>query len=165
MITQPTLKQILHYNPETGIFTRNTYLDKRGRLCGHRKLGCIGHGYLIITIKRKHYRAHRLAWLYMTGNFPEKHIDHIDGIRINNSWNNLREVTIAENNQNYRKARTGSIVDLLGVSLMPPSSNYVRKKPYRARINDTTIGYYKTKEEAYAAYVEYKRQIHPFCTI
>jgi HNH endonuclease len=69
-----------------------------------------GGGYLRIGISGRHYRAHRIIWLMMTGAFPEHQIDHIDGDRANNHWANLREATNAQNHQNLglnRNSTTG----------------------------------------------------------
>ena len=91
---QDTLKKIFHYNPDTGIFTRlrtNKTIENPNPLSG----------YIEITFCRnyqqKTYKAHRLAWLYMTGINPTDQIDHINGIRNDNRWVNLRECTNREN--------------------------------------------------------------------
>ncbi len=93
MLTQAELKAVLHYDPETGIFTRY----------GHNKCGSKTYqGYIGIGIKRKTYYAHRLAWLYMTGVWPSKEIDHKNRIRDDNRWVNLREATRSMQSRNRR---------------------------------------------------------------
>jgi len=104
MITQSELKKIIHYDPKNGEFTR---IKKKGkRTKSDVKAGWIQPGgrtaYIRITIFKNTYRIHRLIWLYMTGSFPESHIDHIDGNGLNNCWDNLRSVTILENYKNKR---------------------------------------------------------------
>lgn len=90
-LTQERLKEQLHYDPETGIFT---WKINRGKA----KIGNIAGtttpvGYRLITVYQKIYYAHRLAWLYVYGYFPENSIDHIDNKRNHNWISNLREVS------------------------------------------------------------------------
>ena len=96
-ITQERLKELLEYNPDTGIFKwkvsrRNT---RKGATAG-----TVNHGYIRIQIDGKIYMAHRLAYLYMTGNFPEHQIDHDDRTRNNNKWLNINSATQSQNMQN-----------------------------------------------------------------
>ena len=99
MITQERLKQCLSYNPETGDFV--WLIDKGSRGKAGAVTGCPnGHGYLEIIIDWQRYKAHRLAFLYMTGSMPEHDTDHINGIRADNRWSNLRRVTRAVNLRN-----------------------------------------------------------------
>lgn len=101
LLTQKQLKEILSYCPETGVFTWKQRMAKKTKIGGIA--GTINDRlYRIITINGALYRAHRLAWLYMTGEFPEDDLDHKDGDRDNNSFNNLRQVTNQENQKNKR---------------------------------------------------------------
>lgn len=103
-ITQKKLKELLHYDSETGIFTwiiTNTNYVKAGDVAGTES-----HGYIVIAIEGETYKAHRLAWLYVHGYFPENLLDHKDRIRHHNWINNLRE---ASNQCNQRN--TGNRVD------------------------------------------------------
>jgi hypothetical protein len=146
MITQNRLKELLHYDPETGIFTWkvNTNSTKIGDICNTKS-----HGYLVIRVDSKQYSAHRLAWLYMTGKFPvEFLIDHKDGTRDNNKWENLREATRQQNRQNS-KVKNNSILGVKGIAKT--------KRGYQARI---TIGTFKTLEEASKAYKKMAEIIH-----
>jgi len=99
-ITQKRLKQLLHYDPKTGVFTWKEFASS-SRPKGSQA-GCFDKamGYVAIGIDNKLYRAHRLAWLYQTGDFPEAEIDHIDHNRSNNSFSNLRLATSSINNKN-----------------------------------------------------------------
>lgn len=84
MLTQAKLKSLVNYNPVTGEFSR----------AGHDKCGTLTYqGYLSIQVAGKRYYAHRLAWFYMTGKWPENEIDHKNRIRNDNRWENLREAT------------------------------------------------------------------------
>lgn len=92
-LTQKQLKEILHYNPDTGVFTWKT--DKRGgregTVAGWRNDRGIG-----IEINGKHYRASRLAWLYAHGIWPKKNISFINGNQFDNRIINLREAGRSE---------------------------------------------------------------------
>ena len=160
-LTQSDLKEYLSYESETGIFTwvksyRNQHIGKR--VGSYDK-----DGYVQIKLKRKLYRAHRLAWLYVHGKFPDSQLDHIDGVRDNNVITNLREVTFAGNAQNQRGSHSDSTYGMLGIDYNKT------KKRFRARIQlggkRITLGGFSTAEDAYAAYIEAKRKYHPTCTI
>jgi hypothetical protein len=111
----------------------------------------------------KRYYAHRLAWLYEYGEFPEKIIDHIDGNRTNNSIHNLRDVSQALNSQNQKEARIDNGTGYLGVTF----DKRPRTAKYRARIGITgcakriCLGYFETPELAHLAYLDAKRKLHP----
>lgn len=97
MITQDRLKELFHYNPETGWFTNRV-------LRGHAKVGERAgtyhiYGYRQIQIGGRIYKEHRLAWLFVYGFMPE-YLDHKDGQRDNNAILNLREATKSENGFN-----------------------------------------------------------------
>ena len=98
-LTQKRLKELLHYNPSTGVFT---WLIRRG---GTAKIGTIAgskckRGYVAIAIDLKLYRAHRLAWLYVYGYLPEHGIDHIKRDRSDNRIEKLREASSQCNTRN-----------------------------------------------------------------
>jgi hypothetical protein len=110
-LTQERLKELLRYEPLTGLLF--------WRAPNHRQakgaIGCPTKGYLCVWVNGHYYALHRLAWLYMCGSFPEKLVDHINGDRTDNRWDNLREVTHAQNLQGARKSRTDSKTGILGV--------------------------------------------------
>lgn len=106
-LAQKRLKELLHYDPETGIFTWIARILSQGRttrLAG-RIAGSINKitGYRFIGINRKTFLASRLAWLYMEGYFPENDIDHINRIRHDDRWANLRHVAHQCNSRNCKK--------------------------------------------------------------
>ena len=99
MLTQEKLKKLLHYNPDTGAFT--WLVTRRGNRGVGSPAGCLTRlNYVYITLFGKGHRAHRLAWLYMTGNWPKNHIDHKNRVKYDNRWENLRLVTVQQNKCN-----------------------------------------------------------------
>ena len=99
MLTQKRLKEVLHYDPETGDFTWkvNRGGARIGRVCSK---GTMNNGYSQIRIDYKPYLAHRLAHLYMEGYFPEHDMDHKFGVRDDNRWAKLSHVSRVCNTQN-----------------------------------------------------------------
>lgn len=99
MLTQQYLKEILSYEPETGMFfwkIRKAYNMKPGQIAGavHKT------GYVYISVDNRGYKAHRLAWLYMTGEMPDQYIDHINRVAADNRFSNLRLVSAKQNCEN-----------------------------------------------------------------
>lgn len=98
MITQQYIKQLFHYDEQTGIFTR---LVKRGAAhVGDVAGSKTWSGYISIYIDGKNYRAHQLAWLYVHGVIPDTDIDHINRIKSDNKMSNLRLASRSQNNIN-----------------------------------------------------------------
>lgn len=135
---QKKLKTLLRYEPETGDFY---WIRKPARriLIGARA-GYISKGYMCIRIEHRIYFSHRLAWLFINGQWPVDEIDHIDGNPMNNKIANLRQATRAQNLANIRK--TWSASGLRGVSW----HKHTRK--WRVHIQGKEIGRFATKEEA-----------------
>lgn len=147
-LTQDRLKQLLHYDPETGIFTR---LVTTGNLLPGTKVGRNQlNGYTSITIDRKHYYTHRLAWFYVTGSWPKNDIDHINRNRSDNRYANLREATRSLNMRNILKFKNNKS-GFKGVSWCAV------KNKWRANIKlngkQTFLGYFDIPEKAHGAYV------------
>lgn len=144
-LTQSELKRLFKYDPENGVFTR---LVKVGRHDVGAVAGTIDDdGYVRITINRKKYRAQRLAFLYMTGAFPENEVDHEDRVRTNNAWRNLREATTQQNAAN--RAATASS-GYKGVSCR--NGRYVAIVKYDGK--KRYLGSFGSAEAAHAAYTE-----------
>lgn len=124
--------------------------------------GCrTSRGYSVLAVDGVLYRAHRLAWFYVTGAWPQGEVDHINGQRADNRFLNLRVVTGAINSQNRRRANGNSRTGLLGV--------YPHKTGFQARImvsgSRRHLGTFQTAEAAHAAYLAAKRQVHPGNTL
>ena len=113
MLTQEKLKQLLHYNPDTGVFS---WLVSRGNVVKAGDIaGWINKGYRMIKINGKNYSSHRLAWLYITGAFPEDQIDHVKHNKTDNRFTKLREATNQENSKNCSKSKN-NVSGVTGVS-------------------------------------------------
>jgi hypothetical protein len=155
------LKELLEYNPETGIFTRKIGIggQKAGAIAGKQRKD----GYIDINISPKRYLAHRLAWLYIHDSWPNQMLDHINGIRNDNKISNLREVTNSENQQNKTKARKDSNSKFQCVNYKPSH------KKWEAYITVNRvkkhIGHFDSPEEAHAAYLLKKKELHPIATL
>jgi hypothetical protein len=109
-LTAQRVRELLHYNPETGEFTwlvsRGNQFSKPGMKAGFKDT----YGHLGIEIDGKRYLSHRLAWLYVFGKWPDHQIDHINRMRDDNRLENLRDVSgivNANNKGNYRNNTTG----------------------------------------------------------
>lgn len=155
MITQEILKSQLSYDKDTGIFTR---LHGR-RLNEQNLVGSVQtHGYRAISVCGKLYRAHRLAWLYVHGEFPKNQIDHINGNRDDNRIDNLRVVTAKENACNKRNPQGSN--PYLGVTKKKRRDKY--KWCARIMINQKPkhLGYFDSAEDAKNAYLLAKSQYH-----
>ena len=105
MITQKELKELLHYDPGTGVFVWKNIITANQKKNGDVAGGYDDKGYIKIRINYKHYLAHRLAWLYVYGEWPSKHLDHINRNPSDNRISNLREATHLENNKNASKRK------------------------------------------------------------
>lgn len=143
MITQDRLKELYTYYAQTGLFVRNA--SRQGVLKGSVGGTTSQHfGYVHINIDGKTYKAHRLAYLYMLGKWPEYEVDHIDGDRANNSWVNLRDSTRSENSRNLSR-RSDNTSGQVGVGF------HAKRNQWRARILGHHIGWFSTKEQAVEA--------------
>lgn len=155
------VRELLRYDPVSGVFTNAVTRHRRakaGDIAGSiHKAG----GYIEISIDGKRYLAHRLAWLYMMGRWPENHIDHRDGDRKNNAWANLRDASRRINQQNFRHATVANRSGLLG------AFRHGTRFKSSIRVNGLPkhLGYFATAIEAHHAYLRAKREYHEGCTI
>ena len=149
MLTAERLHEVLQYDADSGVFTR---IDKR-----QKKVGTVStKGYLCICVDYRIYKAARLAWLYMTGRWPENQIDHRDNNRLNNAWANLRDVDNTGNQQNRTEHPERSATGAVGVQKLGDR--------YRAKISvqgkRLHLGMFDTVAAADAAYREAKIKHH-----
>lgn len=155
-LTERQLRKALNYNPGTGRFTR--LASNRSDLVGSVAGTTLNNGYIGIHIAGVLYSAHRLAFLYMTGHWPPAHVDHINGVRSDNHWANLRNASRSQNNQNSKRK---GVRLLKGVEL---ATDRRRLKQYSARICANgirySLGYFSTEEDAHAAYCAAAHRLH-----
>ena len=144
-LTQDELKSLLMYDPATGVFTWrvNRNCQPKDSLAGTKTY----HGYMAIKVNGVTHRAHRLAWLYVHGEWPTSELDHVNRVRSDNRIDNLRLTTRFLNMQNLTKTNTSS--KHVGVSRL---GNNMR---WRAYINikgkQINLGVFKTEELALTA--------------
>ena len=150
------MKDILSYDPMTGIFTWK--VSRSWRIKIGDAAGTISpKGYILISVSGRPIPAHRLAFYFIDGFFPDEQVDHIDGDRANNIFSNLRKCSAEENNEN-RKTPSNNTSGYIGVSKSGSG--------WRSRIKHNgkylNLGTFETKDLAYNAYLKKKSQIHSF---
>lgn len=144
--TVEQLREMLHYNPETGILT---WRKKRN----HKSVqaGCLNkNGYRYVVINKQRHQEHRVAWAIQYGEWPKDCIDHENMVRSDNRLANLREATVTENNRN-RGPQSNNTTGFKGVTRDKNTGRY------QARIRDNKktfhLGCFDTAKEASEAYV------------
>jgi hypothetical protein len=120
-------------------------------------------GYRYIAINGKKYLAHRLVWLYIHGSFPVDMLDHIDGDKLNNRINNLREASNQQNQHNRTKFQSNNKTGFLGVCWHKRDNKFMAAIKISGKVKH--LGYFDKPEQAHQAYLEAKRQHHQYCTI
>lgn len=164
MLTIERLRELIAYDPITGVLTR---IKRSGRHAPGSRVGSLDRRkekvYLRVRIDRKDYYGHQLAWFLATGVWPADEIDHKDGNGLNNAFQNLREADRLINNQNAVSAHRDGSSGLLGVSWVKA------KGKWRASITVNKkaryLGYFDDPQEAHQKYLSVKRQLHRGCTI
>ena len=152
-LTLERLKEVLTYDPVTGLFRwlprpASRPSDNWNQKYAGKKAGCVSKiGYVVIRVDDVLYYGHRLAWLYVIGAWPSEQIDHVDVDKANNAWVNLREATNTQNSMNTRgweNKKTG----VKGV--------YTHDDRFRSAIQvngvQRHLGVFHTKEDAAKAY-------------
>lgn len=146
LLNQKKLKELLHYDPFTGVFTwlkrpiemfshckypngacKSWNTNHSGQKAGSKdKNGNIFYNKICITLNKREkiYKAHRLVFLYLDGRFPAEQVDHIDGNGLNNKFDNLRIVSCQENRKNC-SIQSNNMSGYTGVSLDKKSQKYL----------------------------------------
>lgn len=170
-LTAERVREVLHYDPETGVFTwakdvmgghgKRQVVRRQGELVGCKSQQ---NGYILLRIDRRLYLAHRAAWLYVHGDWPCTILDHINGIRDDNRIANLREARGGLNSQNLRGPKKRKLDAPLGVSFQPRGR---RKWLAQITVDGAChyLGAYGSPDEAHQAYLAAKRRLHEGCTI
>lgn len=154
LLTADRLRELLHYDPSTGLFTWRTTTAKktRGKRGGHRG----DNGYLLLGVDGNNYRVHRLAWLYVYGRWPDGDLDHIDGDPSNNRIANLREATDAQNLANSKKPITNQS-GYKGVSWHADAQKWQVHIRHKGR--SIALGLFTDPVVAHAAYCKAARDL------
>ena len=148
-------RRLLSYDPATGDLTRLVTRGsaRRGTVAGDRT----PRGHVTVSIDGHGYRAHRLAWLIVTGEWPEHEIDHINGDRADNRWTNLRSANHAQNQQNKR-------LDKNNKSGVRGAVWDQANRAYRVTIwsfgKQYNLGYYPNLQEAAAVRLAAELELH-----
>lgn len=153
MLTHARLLEVLSYDRDSGVFVwkiNKSQATKAGTKAG---TVCLKDGYIVISIDYKTYKAHRLAWYYETGEMPEDCIDHINRIRKDNKFCNLRLATKKQNMENT-KVRKDSVSGYRGVSFKKKINAWIGYVSHNKKQH--YLGKFETKELASLA-VEAKR--------
>lgn len=156
MLTATRLREVVSYDKTTGKFTR--LASSKQAKAGAEPGSVHSHGYRIIGIDGKKYRANHLAWLYMTGEWPKTDVvDHKDRDRSNDAWDNLREVSQKGNCQN-RSRIPGSSSQFVGVAYRQKEEKWTAQ--IRADGKNYHLGYFDREENAAQAYLFAKPKYH-----
>jgi HNH endonuclease len=149
VLSQHQLKEMLYYDPVTGIFTWLKLPYNMVGLTGSRAGSIYANGYRYIQIGNRAYRTGRLAWLYMTGEWPVKLVDHEDLVKSNDAWINLRLANDSQNGANKGLA-SNNTSGTKGVRFE------TSRGKWRAQItvngHSKNLGRYTSREKAMNAY-------------
>ena len=148
------VRRFLRYEPETGDFfwlVNRTNGIKAGDLAG-----CQRGFYWVISVWGVSYSAQRLAFLYQEGRFPSEYVDHINGIKLDNRWANLREATNAQNQHN--RSGTGSNCRVKNVTYVAKRCKFQVSLKVRGR--EKFIGYFEDVELAELVAIEAREKYH-----
>jgi hypothetical protein len=144
-LTQTRVQELLHYDPETGVFTWK--VNRRGTARAGSVAGRLHlTGYREIRIDRQRHKAHRLAWLYVHGEWPDGQVDHINGVRHDNRISNLRVVPNQSEQQKNQKKPSNNTSGVTGVYWGKKSRKYYAQIKYQGA--NKHLGYFDDFEEA-----------------
>jgi hypothetical protein len=154
MLTQARLKEVLDYDPASGVFLWRVKIRsiRPGRVAGAIAKG---FGYRVITVDQTRHYAHRLAWLYVHGEWPNGDLDHENLDRADNRIANLREASVAQNRANARPSRNNKS-GLKGAYFVKARGKWCGSIFVDGKTKN--LGYFATAEEAHAAYAAAARK-------
>lgn len=165
MLTHAQLLELISYDPATGLFTlrKTTRIRSAGTVINKNKIRVqrSGRKVRVTTVHvsgLRATRAGRVAWFYMTGEWPAVEVDHQDNDGWNQKWDNIREASRSQNQANTRRYKSNSS----GKKCVFPSGRTAR--PWRAQIQKDkrriSLGNFETKDDAYAAYMAAAQSLH-----
>jgi len=155
---QKLLNAELRYAPDTGIFTWVRSGRGRWKRAGEVAGSLHSGGYIRIGVLGIDFFAHRLAYLFMTGDWPANEVDHINGVRSDNRWGNLRSATCAENRRNCAGHPSRLISQFKGVTSEHRSNRFKAQ----ITVNGKTfkLGHFDNEVDASAAYQRAATAMH-----
>jgi HNH endonuclease/AP2 domain len=160
MLTQEQAKELFSYNPEEGILRWRKWAGgccRKDLIAGYRKQTKGKPTYWVVMLKNKNHKVHQIIWVYMTGKWPDKFIDHEDLDGTNNKWSNLR---LASNGQNMMNGslRSDNTTGVKGISWDQRRGNF------RARLVvdgiEKYLGSFDDVEEAAKVRAEAAKKYH-----
>jgi hypothetical protein len=160
-LTAERLRELLRYDPETGLFSRLIPAGGRNgkKFPAGMVVGSVGSlGYLEVGIDGGNYLLHRLAVLRMTGKWPTDQVDHMNGCRSDNRWSNLREVDNTTNIENRWKPNKNNKSGILGIHLEGRSGKWIAQITVQRKT--IVIGRFSDAKSASDAYIQKKRKLH-----
>lgn len=157
-LTANRIRDVLIYDKETGLFVWRITLSNRAIAGANAGSFDKARGYMTIRIDGHLHQAHRLAWMYVTGEWPKNEIDHRDTDKLNNRIKNLRDVTFSENQQNVRIPRRHNTSGYLGVTWIKKLGKWKAQITIGKRC--INLGCYSDASVAHDAYVCAKREYH-----
>lgn len=154
-LTLERVREALAYDPKTGVFKWR--VDRSNVKAGSKAGSSMALGYTMIRLDDCQVYAHRLAWFYVHGEWPSQQVDHVNGNRSDNSWDNLRLASQSQNSCNGSLRSTNSS-GYRGVSWSKEKGKWVSRivKDRKQHV----LGYFTSKEDAYFAYLKAARELH-----
>jgi len=146
-LSRAQLQELLAYDPKTGAFTWRK--SNRNVSTGDVAGTINSEGYRVITVNGVKYHAHRLAWLFAKGAWPDRQIDHRNLVRSDNRLLNLRSATVSQNGQN-RQMQSNNRSGYKGVHFSKRRGCWVAKICIQR--NEIHLGYFSDPEAASTAY-------------
>lgn len=154
--------RLFAYDPDTGVLTRKVPAGRFGQIKAGTVVGCkCSSGHLQVRVNGRLHLVHRICYTLISGKPPLQYVDHINGIKSDNRKANLRDVSKAENCQNLKGPMKSGSSGYLGVTR--------NGRNWKCSVSENGkqkyLGTFKSKEDAYQVFLQYKRSIHNGCTL